>query len=755
MAPPAAASVEDFDGDDDPYAPYTPPTVSPSASRARPSGPTSAPTSPSSPEPTPSATATPSASASTSTSQQPRPGPSADRSRQSAAPQDDAAEDDDEPLFGGRPFRDAHDPNRALPPGSAGAADPAQEADKEGLYALLNVEKEATEEQIRDAYRALAVVLHPDKHQDTVRKAAAESRFREVQRAYEILTDREKRAVYDYFGEQGLKSSWTVSLRGRTPAEMRAEFERESRRRQVADAEGLVKSKGDFTAHIDATALFASAERVPRPKMRHGPVTLEDRINRVGCTQLIGKHGFDTQLTNATSVNLSGQMVSRGGMGGGNLVGTVKTHWSPRLFSEVTMTFLRPQILTTKGQYTLDQNSFFTWQSTLQTLAVPPTLNLTYGQRLSSKSTLTGFTSIRSGTYTLGPWGQSLSPNSVFRREPAVASVGVTKQISEGKGWTVQTSLSPVDQSFSIDYATKVLSGVKLRSGFNLGTGSGLSAFTSGERRLTETVRLSLGVNVGLPGGVTLRIRVNRLGQKIVLPILLAPEFRSDLVLLCTALPAVGYTALHHLYLDPRRRRRITDKLATLRRENAEVIEKRKEAAIEARQVLRDQAIKKAAAEFQKGGLVIVQAWYGRKRDFPELPQRTEEEWYEVWTAEKQQTSADAPDAKPGQEGEEESVWDVRIPLQALVSRGQLIVPGGRPKSNILGFHDPVMGETKHLLIRYLFRGQIHETLIEDSSPLSAPLRGTSSQSLSSPSFPRTTKPAPLCQACRYEVQKC
>ncbi len=87
-------------------------------------------------------------------------------------------------------------------------------------------------------------------------------------------------------------------------------------------------------------------------------VTFADRISRVGCTQLIGKHGFETQLTNTTSANFSGQMVSRNGLGGGNLVGTLKTHWSPRLFSEVTLSFLRPQIITTKGQYTVDANSF-------------------------------------------------------------------------------------------------------------------------------------------------------------------------------------------------------------------------------------------------------------------------------------------------------------------------------------------------------------------------------------------------------------
>lgn len=64
------------------------------------------------------------------------------------------------------------------------------------------------------------MILHPDKHREPEHKSAAEAQFREVQRAYEILMDREKRSVYDYFGEEGLKTSWAVGLRGRTPQEV-------------------------------------------------------------------------------------------------------------------------------------------------------------------------------------------------------------------------------------------------------------------------------------------------------------------------------------------------------------------------------------------------------------------------------------------------------------------------------------------------------------------------------------------------------
>jgi DnaJ-class molecular chaperone len=67
------------------------------------------------------------------------------------------------------------------------------------LYAVLGVQRSASEADIKSAYRALARKLHPD-----VNKAAdAAERFAEVQRAYEVLSDPEKRSEYDRFGRVG------------------------------------------------------------------------------------------------------------------------------------------------------------------------------------------------------------------------------------------------------------------------------------------------------------------------------------------------------------------------------------------------------------------------------------------------------------------------------------------------------------------------------------------------------------------------
>ena len=72
---------------------------------------------------------------------------------------------------------------------------------KSDYYETLGVQKNATDEQIKKAYRKKAMKYHPDRNRDD---AKAEERFKEVNKAYEVLSDRQKRAAYDQFGHAGV-----------------------------------------------------------------------------------------------------------------------------------------------------------------------------------------------------------------------------------------------------------------------------------------------------------------------------------------------------------------------------------------------------------------------------------------------------------------------------------------------------------------------------------------------------------------------
>eukprot|EP00444_Apocalathium_aciculiferum_P033135 CAMPEP_0183484896 /NCGR_PEP_ID=MMETSP0370-20130417/179154_1 /TAXON_ID=268820 /ORGANISM="Peridinium aciculiferum, Strain PAER-2" /LENGTH=411 /DNA_ID=CAMNT_0025678191 /DNA_START=102 /DNA_END=1337 /DNA_ORIENTATION=- len=70
-------------------------------------------------------------------------------------------------------------------------------------YTILGIDKNASQEDIKKAYRKSALKWHPDKNRE--RQEEASEKFREIAEAYDVLSDPEKKRIYDQFGEEGLK----------------------------------------------------------------------------------------------------------------------------------------------------------------------------------------------------------------------------------------------------------------------------------------------------------------------------------------------------------------------------------------------------------------------------------------------------------------------------------------------------------------------------------------------------------------------
>ena len=72
---------------------------------------------------------------------------------------------------------------------------------KRDFYEILGVAKNASDDEIKKAYRKLAMKYHPDRNPDS---KGAEDKFKEAKEAYEMLSDSQKREAYDRFGHAGV-----------------------------------------------------------------------------------------------------------------------------------------------------------------------------------------------------------------------------------------------------------------------------------------------------------------------------------------------------------------------------------------------------------------------------------------------------------------------------------------------------------------------------------------------------------------------
>lgn len=75
-------------------------------------------------------------------------------------------------------------------------------AGSDDYYGVLGLQRDASDAQIRQSYRKLAKKYHPDKHKDD---NEAHKKFQEIAEAYEVLSDADKRKVYDQYGKEGLE----------------------------------------------------------------------------------------------------------------------------------------------------------------------------------------------------------------------------------------------------------------------------------------------------------------------------------------------------------------------------------------------------------------------------------------------------------------------------------------------------------------------------------------------------------------------
>ncbi|CAH1760477.1 15182_t:CDS:10 [Entrophospora sp. SA101] len=539
-------------------------------------------------------------------------------------------------------------------------------------YGILNVSKEATENEIKDSYKKLCRTFHPDKHLDPESKSTAEKNFQIIHKAYEVLTDPTKRTIYDMFGEEGLNTSWEVGYRYKTPDE----FEKKARAQREEDAENLVRSKGDIVLSVDARQLFDSYDIQRYNIEKKERFKFNDLFEKIEITQLYLKNSFETQFQPETNGIIVGHTVLRNGIGGGNIIGTLRHTFSPSFWAEVGASLIEPRLLTVKGTYNIDNDSFITCFGDANTIYAPPTFEITAGRRLGGFNT--GYLTYKTGSWILGPWGRRYSAGGLRGRVGAKSAVaiGITGANDSKTGYGLELQTGITQSHLSANYNMKVFDDYQLRVSTTLSTSSGLTNTIMGERKVTNNTKVALAIDFGIPTGIIFRCRFNRLGQKISIPVHVTSDLDFRFILFGTLVPVVSIVFTEQVILKPRRKRIMAEKIAALRQRHSEYIQSRRQEAEEAIRLMKPSVERKIETEHAKDGLIILEAWYGNLSDGD--------------------ASVIARD-----------VFDVRIPVQALVHESQLSIPG---------FYDPCMGEKKKLRIRYQFKRKIHEVIVDDRS---------------------------------------
>ncbi|XP_010695156.2 chaperone protein dnaJ 13 isoform X2 [Beta vulgaris subsp. vulgaris] len=117
------------------------------------------------------------------------------------------------------------------------------------LYGLLNISPDASTEEIRKAYRQWAQVYHPDKYQASNMKEIATENFQRICEAYEILSDENKRQIYDIYGMEGLNSGLELGVKLNKAEEIKEELER-LRRRKEQEKLADIRPTGSILANL-------------------------------------------------------------------------------------------------------------------------------------------------------------------------------------------------------------------------------------------------------------------------------------------------------------------------------------------------------------------------------------------------------------------------------------------------------------------------------------------------------------------------
>lgn len=437
------------------------------------------------------------------------------------------------------------------------------------LYALLHVSPEASDEEIRRAYRQWAQVYHPDKYQSPQMKEIATENFQRVCQAYEILTDENKRIIYDIYGMEGLTSGLELGPKLDKVNEMKEELERLRRRREREKASPNIQSSGSILAnlswpdHLDGDGI-----------MRGMAMATE----------------VQSQISKRTSLAIGGNLAVNAEAGGGAATAILRHHVSP--VSSVEL---------------------------MGSIGLQSLVGVQTSRQLSVHSTaIMGITmSLRDGSMNLSnSWNRQLSDTTIGNIQLSLGqetSIGVGWRKKEQKlsaSGEIKVGTSSFGATANVTHFFSSKSHGRIAGTFG---SDALALEIGGGRKISKVSTIRMLYSIGIQGLIW-KFELHRGGQKLVIPILLSNHLNPVFATGAFIIPVSLYFTLKNFVFKPYNLRRERQKALENIEKTKDQVREAKAAAMKAQQLLQKVANRKKIKQEQMGGLVVVQALYGSEK---------------------------------------------------------------------------------------------------------------------------------------------
>ncbi|XP_011031877.1 PREDICTED: chaperone protein dnaJ 13-like [Populus euphratica] len=450
---------------------------------------------------------------------------------------------------------------------------------KRELYALLQVSPEATDEEIRKAYRHWAQVYHPDKYQDFNMKQIATVNFQRICEAYEILSDEYKRQIYDIYGMEGITSGLELGPKLNKVEELKEELQRLRKKKEEEKMFAHFRPSGTILAHLSMPQ-FLDGDGIMRGMAMASEV--------------------QSQLSKRTAIAMGGNLEVNGNSGGAAASTVLRHQLSP--VSSI-------EFIASAGLRAL--------------IGVQTTRNLSS----HSTATISIAKSLRDGSINLSnTWTRQLSETAngniqlLLGPESSIA-VGWQKKeekMSASGELKIGTSSFAASAHYTCRFSSKSHGRIAGRFGSTM-----LEVEVGGGRKLSNFSTLRMLYTIGIQG-IFWKFELHRGGQKLIFPMLLSRHLNPVFAVGAFVIPTSLYFLLKNFVVKSYYLRREKQKTSEIKERSSAQVREARIAAEKAQQLLQTVANRKRSRQLETNGLVITKAVYGNSKALKEADKSRE-----------------------------------------------------------------------------------------------------------------------------------